>query len=86
MAIRAAGGTVWEDKSMMNWDVNDYRLFAGNMGNEVTTELLRQSFRQYPSLLQTHVVRDKRTGKSKGYGFISFSDDKGTDYLMKQIL
>lgn len=40
MAIRAAGGTVWEDKSMMNWDVNDYRLFVGNMGNEVSSDLL----------------------------------------------
>jgi hypothetical protein len=40
MAVRAAGGTIWEDKSMMNWDVNDYRLFAGNMGNEVSSELL----------------------------------------------
>jgi hypothetical protein len=42
MAVRAAGGTIWEDKSMMNWDANDYRLFVGNMGNEVTSELLNR--------------------------------------------
>lgn len=79
IAIRAAGGEIWEDKSLLTWDQGDFRLYAGGMGNEVTGELLNRSFRHFPSLLQTHVVRDKRTGKSKGYGFISFRDEN--DYV-----
>lgn len=62
---------------MINQD--DYRLFCGNLGNEVSGDLLNLSFRKYPSLLQTHVVRDKRSNKTKGYGFISFSDPE--DFL-----
>ena len=31
---------VWEDQSLLNWDSNDYRLFAGDLGNDVTDEVL----------------------------------------------
>ncbi|KAI8380948.1 uncharacterized protein BYT42DRAFT_564744 [Radiomyces spectabilis] len=72
--VRAAGGEVWEDPTLLEWEDNDFRLFAGDLGNEVTDELLFKTFQKYPSLQRTRVVRDKRTGKSKGFGFISFKD------------
>lgn len=72
--VRAAGGEVWEDNSLEDWDDNDFRLFAGDLGNEVTEELLYKAFSKYPSLLRTRVVRDNRTMKSRGFGFISFKD------------
>ncbi|KAI7907756.1 uncharacterized protein BX663DRAFT_547435 [Cokeromyces recurvatus] len=72
--VRVAGGEVWEDPTLEEWDQNDYRLFAGDLGNEVTDELLYKAFSKYPSLLRTRVVRDNRTLKSKGFGFISFKD------------
>lgn len=72
--VRAAGGEVWEDNSLEDWDDNDFRLFAGDLGNEVTEEILYKAFSKYPSLLRTRVVRDTRTMKSKGFGFISFKD------------
>ncbi|KAI8141867.1 hypothetical protein BJV82DRAFT_517835 [Fennellomyces sp. T-0311] len=72
--VRTAGGETWEDPSLQDWDENDFRLFAGDLGNEVTDELLYKAFSKYPSLQRTRVVRDKRTAKSKGYGFISFKD------------
>ncbi|KAI9483058.1 MAG: hypothetical protein EXX96DRAFT_616053 [Benjaminiella poitrasii] len=73
-AVRVAGGEVWEDPTLEEWDQNDYRLFAGDLGNEVTDELLYKAFSKYPSLLRTRVVRDNRTLKSRGFGFISFKD------------
>lgn len=72
--VRAAGGEVWEDTTLEDWDDNDFRLFAGDLGNEVTEELLYKAFSKYPSLLRTRVVRDTRTMKSRGFGFISFKD------------
>lgn len=72
--MRAAGGTTWEDPSLAEWDPNDYRVFCGDLGNDVTDELLTGAFEKYPSFVKAKVVRDKRTGKSKGFGFISFKD------------
>ncbi|KAI8065918.1 hypothetical protein BC940DRAFT_334434 [Gongronella butleri] len=72
--VRQAAGEAWEDPSLAEWNQNDFRLFAGDLGNEVTDEQLFKAFSKYPSLEKTRVVRDKRSGKSKGYGFVSFSD------------
>ncbi|GAM26555.1 hypothetical protein SAMD00019534_097300 [Acytostelium subglobosum LB1] len=74
-----AAGQTWEDPSLSEWDPNDYRIFVGDLGNDVTDDMLRQSFCKYPSFLKAKVLRDKRTLKSKGFGFVSFSDS--TDYV-----
>ncbi|KAK3835013.1 MAG: hypothetical protein J3R72DRAFT_452001 [Linnemannia gamsii] len=72
--IRKAAGKTWEDSSLLEFEENDFRLFAGDLGNEVTDELLTKTFSKYPSFLKAKVVRDKRTDKSRGYGFISFAE------------
>ncbi|ORZ36152.1 hypothetical protein BCR44DRAFT_40789 [Catenaria anguillulae PL171] len=77
--IRYAAGQVWEDKSLIEWPDNDYRLFVGDLGPEVMTQTLEQAFGKYASFQKAHVVRDQRTGKSKGYGFVSFMN--GEDFV-----
>lgn len=72
--MRAAGGSIWEDQSLAEWDPDDYRAFVGDLGNDVTDEMLTSTFEKYPSFIKAKVVRDKRTTKSKGYGFVSFKD------------
>ncbi|KAK3107056.1 hypothetical protein FSP39_006010, partial [Pinctada imbricata] len=52
----------------------DFRIFCGDLGNEVTDEVLARAFSRYPTFLKAKVVRDKRTNKTKGYGFVSFRD------------
>lgn len=72
--LRKAAGKIWNDPSLSSWPREDYRVFCGDLGNEVTDELLTQSFKQYKSFQHARVVRDKKTGKTKGYGFVSFGD------------
>ncbi|KAF9577507.1 hypothetical protein BGW38_007235 [Lunasporangiospora selenospora] len=72
-AIRSAAGQTWEDSKILDFDENDFRLFAGDLGNEVTDEILAKPFSKYPSFQMARVIRDKRTQKTKGYGFVSFS-------------
>ena len=40
---------------MEDWPDNDYRLFCGNIGNEVTDEVLANAFRKYHSFLRARV-------------------------------
>ncbi|XP_063724150.1 RNA-binding protein 42-like [Symsagittifera roscoffensis] len=83
--VRAAGGETWEDMSLHDWDPNDFRVFCGDLGNEVSDDHLRRAFSQYPSLQRVKVVRDKRTNKTKGYGFLSFSDSADYVRAMKEM-
>ncbi|XP_034279576.1 RNA-binding protein 42 [Pantherophis guttatus] len=77
--IRTAAGTCWEDPSLLEWDADDFRIFCGDLGNEVNDDILARAFSRYPSFLKAKVIRDKRTGKTKGYGFVSFKDPN--DYV-----
>ncbi|KAM5125997.1 RNA-binding protein 42-like [Mantella aurantiaca] len=58
---------------------DDFRIFCGDLGNEVNDDILARAFSRYPSFLKAKVIRDKRTGKTKGYGFVSFKDPN--DYV-----
>jgi hypothetical protein len=72
--VREGGGKTWEDASLLEWDPMHPRLFIGNLAGEVTDESLHKAFSKYPSLVKSRVVRDKKSTKSKSYGFVSFSD------------
>ena len=51
----------------------------GDLGPEVTDVALQQAFSAYSSLSKCRVIRDHRSGKSKGYGFVSFCEPE--DFL-----
>mmetsp|Transcript_5057 Transcript_5057/g.10041 ORF Transcript_5057/g.10041 Transcript_5057/m.10041 type:complete len:132 (+) Transcript_5057:453-848(+) len=72
--MRTAAGEVWEDKTLAEWPENDFRLFCGDLGNEVNDTVLAKAFAKYSSFAKAKVVRNKRTQKSKGFGFVSFLD------------
>lgn len=72
--VRSGGGTQWTDSSLLEWDPAHFRLFVGNLAGEVTDDSLHKAFARWPSVQKARVIRDKRTTKSKGYGFVSFSD------------
>lgn len=58
---------------------DDFRIFCGDLGNEVNEDILSRAFTKYPSFQRARVVRDRATKKSKGFGFVSFKD--GKDWL-----
>jgi hypothetical protein len=72
--VREGGGKQWEDETLLEWNPLHPRLFIGNLAGEVTDDSLLKAFSKYPSLSKARVVRDKRSTKSKSYGFVSFAD------------
>ncbi|KAI8939207.1 hypothetical protein NX059_005037 [Plenodomus lindquistii] len=72
--VREGGGKQWEDETLLEWNPHHPRLFIGNLAGEVTDESLLKAFAKYPSLSKARVVRDKKSTKSRSYGFVSFSD------------
>ncbi|XP_011197111.1 RNA-binding protein 42 [Zeugodacus cucurbitae] len=83
--VRVAGGTVWEDSSLADWPDDDFRIFCGDLGNDVNDEVLTRTFNKYPSFQRARVIRDKRTGKSKGFGFVSFREPADFIRAMKEM-
>jgi len=65
--------------------LDDFRLFCGDLGNEVNDDVLTRAFNKYSSFQKAKVVRDKRSGKSRGYGFVSFKDSKDFIQAMREM-
>lgn len=72
--VRSAGGQKWVDPTLADWPENDFRLFVGDIGVEVTDEVLANTFRQYPSFAKAKVVHDRSRNTVRCYGFVSFLD------------
>ena len=49
------------------------RLFVGNLSFEVTQVDLHGAFAAYGPVSSAHIVMDRSTGRSKGFGFIEMS-------------
>ena len=83
-------GKTWVDKSLDEWPENDWRLFAGDLGNEVTDDLLSRAFGKYPSFAKAKVVREaveepqrlpKEEGRRRGGDDDDDDDDDGAFFL-----
>lgn len=47
------------------------RLYVGNLSYESTTETLRAAFAAFGEVTDAHVVMDRATGQSRGFGFVT---------------
>lgn len=50
-----------------------HRLYASNLSWNLTSQGLREAFADQPGILNAKIVYDKETGRSRGFGFISFA-------------
>jgi RNA recognition motif-containing protein len=52
------------------------RLYIGNLSFQVTTETLREALAPYGEVTDVHVVTDRDSGQSRGFGFVTMGSDQ----------
>ncbi|CAK9163758.1 unnamed protein product [Ilex paraguariensis] len=55
-------------------DTTFTKVFVGGLAWETHSETMRRYFEQFGDILEAVVITDKNTGRSKGYGFVTFKD------------
>ncbi|EER16440.1 hypothetical protein Pmar_PMAR021038 [Perkinsus marinus ATCC 50983] len=60
------------------------KLFIGGLSPATTDEDIRAHFSQFGQVLSSTVVRDKKTGMSRGFGFCTFASDEVARYVLEQ--
>lgn len=55
-------------------DTTFTKVFVGGLAWETQSDTLGQYFEQFGDILEAVVITDKHTGRSKGYGFVTFRD------------
>lgn len=53
-----------------------YNIFVGDLSPEVTDAMLFACFSVYPSCSDARVMWDQKTGRSRGFGFVSFRNQQ----------
>jgi cold-inducible RNA-binding protein len=55
-----------------------YKLFVGGLPFSTTDDELKDAFAAHGTVASATVVRDRESGRSKGFGFVEYeSDDEG---------
>lgn len=52
------------------------KLFVGNLDWGTTNEELQELFAKYGEVEEAFIVRDKFTHRSKGFGFVTFTNEE----------
>lgn len=55
-------------------DTTYTKIFVGGLAWETKRDTLRRYFQQFGEIVEAVVINDKTTGRSKGYGFVTFKD------------
>ncbi|WP_127126812.1 RNA recognition motif domain-containing protein [Pseudoflavitalea rhizosphaerae] len=50
-------------------------IYVGNLSWQMTDDDLRTLFEQYGSVTSAKIVKDKASGRSKGFGFVEMPED-----------
>ncbi len=60
-------------------------LYVGNISYSMKEEELTNAFSQFGKVVSVKIIADKRTGKSKGYGFVEMDNDESADEALKNL-
>jgi len=55
------------------------KLFVGSLSWGTNDEALREAFAVHGEISEAVVISDRDTGRSRGFGFVTFEDDEAAD-------
>jgi RNA recognition motif-containing protein len=55
------------------------KLFVGSLSWDTNDDSLRSAFSTHGQISEAVVVSDRDTGRSRGFGFVTFDDDESAD-------
>lgn len=61
------------------------KLFVGNIDWNTTDEQLKELFAEHGEVEEAIIIKDKFSGRSKGFGFVTFSDDAAGDAAISKL-
>ena len=52
------------------------KLYVGNLNFDMTDEELQETFSEFGELISALVIKDRISGRSRGFGFVEFSQEE----------
>ena len=73
-----------DGKTRQNVEQNSSKVFVGGIEGSVTTEELKNFFRNYGAVKEAVVLKNINTNVSRGFGFVTFEDKDLADKLVAE--
>lgn len=61
------------------------KLYVGGLPYSVTNSDLEEMFKPFGDVVSAAVIQDRETNRSKGFGFVEFSDNAAGQTAMKEM-
>jgi RNA recognition motif-containing protein len=61
------------------------KLYVGNLPFSVTEEALKKAFSEFGEIEEATIIVDKFSKRSKGFGFVTFSDDEAAKKALAEM-
>ena len=59
------------------------KLYVGNLPWSIDDAKLKELFSEYGEITEAVIIKDKFSGRSKGFGFVTFADDESAKKAME---
>jgi len=64
---------------------NNSRIYVGNLPFSVDSDALKELFSSYGEISEVNLVSDKFSGRSKGFGFVTFSKKEDAEKAISEM-
>ena len=61
------------------------KIYVGNLSYEVSESDLEQAFGEFGQVTSVNIIKDRRTGESKGFGFVEMSEVSAGQTAIKEM-
>ncbi len=59
------------------------KIFVGGLAWATTSETLAEVFSQFGEVVESKVIVDRETGRSRGFGFVTFEDSESAEEAIR---
>ena len=60
-------------------------IYVGNLGYEITEDELRETFAVHGEVTRAVIIKDKRSGRSRGFGYVEMDRDQEGAIAISQL-
>ena len=61
----------------------DAKLYVGNLSYDTTEESLRRAFAQAGTVVSVDIIKDRDTGRTKGFAFVTMNNQEEAENAIK---